>query len=237
MLGCSSPTAPTSTSAQSTTLHSAGLSKHDRNKPYYQKNKSSIKGFKMEVKRDEEGRLVEIRKQINSVRNQLLSNGKPAGNIDVMELLLDCWLSRNSSNEQQAQNTIQAATSLQTNSSDIFSIEHDIRPPEITYQSKTQLHSSCTENEVYLVCGTALQLLFRYFFEGRSCCQCGEKFDLSTLNIKRITKNNHCVKAEWKCKTDKDTQTVQWFSSSIISGKYCQYEVNACIVWPIHIKQ
>lgn len=145
MLGRSHPTARTSTSAQSTTPRSAGLSKYDRNKAYYQKNKSAIKeskayyGFKMEVKRDEEGRLVEVRKKINTVRNQLLSNGKPAGNIEVMELLLDCWLSQNSSNGQQAQNTIQAATSLQTNSPPIFSsIERDIRPPEISLNSIDQ---------------------------------------------------------------------------------------------------
>lgn len=220
MLGCSTST---SAHAQSTIpQNSTELNKHDRNKAYYQKNKTTIKenkaqyGFKIEVNKDEECRLAEIRKQVNIVRNQLLSNGKSGGNVDVMEALLDCWNSR-SQNSSSAQPPKSFQTNISTRT--FSSLDRDIRPPEIMCQPKTQLHSSCNEkDDIYLVCGSALQRLFGYFFDGNARCKCGENFDLSTLNINRITKNNHCVKVEWKC--NRNGHRIEWFSSSIISGKY-----------------
>ena len=86
---------------------------------------------------------------------------------------------------------------------------------------RTQLHSKCCENDdIYLVCCSAIERLFRYVTEEHSLvCQCGERFDFSTFKVERVTKNNHCCKVVMKCMAE-EGHTLEWFSSSILSGKY-----------------
>ena len=134
----------------------------------------------------------------------------------MKKALLNCCLSRDGSSSGQ-QTTSFSASLPQICSS----LDRDVRPLEILLEPKTQLHSSCNEkDENYLVCGSALQRLFRYFIDGKGRCKCWENIDLSTLNLKRVTPNNHCVKAIWKCKANSSKHTFEWFSSSVVGGKY-----------------
>ena len=206
MLGSStsmSPLAPNTTPL---------YTKQQRNHGYYEQNKATIKEnkvnycFKIEVNKEEQGRLAEIRKQISSVRSHLLSNSKSIGNVDVMEALLNCWLSRET---RDGSSSGQQTTSFSASLPQICSsLDRDAQPPEIFLEPKTQLHSSCNEkDENYLVCGSALQRLFRYFIDGKGRCKCWENIDLSTLNLKRVTPNNHCVKAILKCTANSSKHT------------------------------
>ena len=94
-------------------------------------------------------------------------------------------------------------------------------PPESIQDSyiKTQLHSESRENdEIYLVCGSALKRLFRHIIDENDCdCKCGKSLDFATFKVQRITKNNHCCKVTAECKAEKG-HTVEWFSS--FAGKY-----------------
>ena len=88
MLGSStsmSPLAPNTTPL---------YTKQQRNHAYYERNKATIKEsevnycFKIEVNKEEQDHLAEIRKQIVSIRSHLLSNSKSIGNEEsTLELL------------------------------------------------------------------------------------------------------------------------------------------------------
>lgn len=132
-----------------------------------------------------------------------------------MEALVDSWLDVTGS---QVQLSVDPTDSVSVNNPDQL-LNHI--PPSLL-NPKYQLHSVCKENdEIYLVCGTALERLFRYFIDSGNVCSCGSKFDASRIKIERVTKHNHSVKVVFGC--DKK-HVVEWFSSSIMSnpsaGKY-----------------
>ena len=61
--------------------------------------------FKIEVNRNEEVRLGELRTKIYPVMDHLQSKGKLASNISAMESLLNCWFNGNGSTSVSAKQT------------------------------------------------------------------------------------------------------------------------------------
>ena len=83
-----------------------------------------------------------------------------------MEALVDSWLDAN----QTGQYVDPLASANEPvnflNLIDDHSLESTSVSPSLYVNPKVQLHSVCKENdEIYLVCGTALERLFRYFTE------------------------------------------------------------------------
>lgn len=73
-------------------------------------------------------------------------------------------------------------------------------PPESFQDSyiKTQLHSESRRNdEIYLVCGSALERLFRHFIDENDCvCKCGKSLDFATFKVQRIPRIIIAVKLQ-----------------------------------------
>ncbi|XP_078360544.1 uncharacterized protein LOC144644837 [Oculina patagonica] len=142
-----------------------------------------------------------------------------------MEALLDNWLKnshipleKNTSDEFVDQ--LHPSKAVPLPPEEKMEVELPELPSEML-RTKTQLHSQCRENDdIYLVCGSAIERLFLYLTEEHSLiCHCRERFDFSTFKVGRVTKNNHCCKVVVECMA-KEKHTLEWFSSSIISGKY-----------------
>lgn len=221
MLGRHSANAPPNCSIQN---------KKIRNSEYYKEKKESLKAkkvrydFKIELDKEEEGRLESLKMKIASIKKELHLDNKlvPAANARFMEILVDNWLIHSAKTEANGLETahfvdfdsMQSVIEEETNASS---------PPESFQDSyiKTQLHSESRENdEIYLVCGSALERLFRHFIDGNDCvCKCGKSLDFATFKVQRITKNNHRCKVTVECKAE-EGHTLEWFSSSIFAGKY-----------------
>ena len=224
MLGRHSASAPPNCSIQN---------KKTRNSEYYKENKESLKAkkvrydFKIELNKEEEDRLESLKIKVASVKKELHLDNKlvPAANTRFMEILVDNWLVHNAKTEANGLDTagfvgfvdfdsLQSVIEEETNAS---------LPPESFQDSyiKTQLHSKSRENDkIYLVCGSALERLFRHFIDENDCvCKCGKSLDFATFKVQRITKNNHCCKVTVECKAE-EGHTLEWFSSSIFAGKY-----------------
>lgn len=205
-------------------------SKCERNQAYYQQHKAHLKNskvsynFKIEVRKENEDRLATIRENIATVRRAIQPHNKSAtSNADIMEALTNFWLSHNHGSDPTVHRN--QTTNYQIHSTVFSSVDKEFRPPETLVQTKTQLHSECCkDDEIYLVCGSALQLLFHHLVKG--VCKCGKPYDASTFSVKRVTKNNHCVKAYWNCVAE-SKHTTEWFSSSIVTGPSAgKYYVN-----------
>ena len=202
-----------------------------RNKKYYEDNKENLKSSKVrfhlniEVRKEKEDWLNEIKTKIVFVKERLNLSGKTtqAANAHLIDALLDNWLKnnyisskRNIPDECAHQLQPPVAVALPP----VQEMEVEELSPEM-HRMRIQLHSKCCENDdIYLVCGSAIERLFRYATEEHSLvCQCGERFNFSTFKVERVTKNNHCCKVVVKCMAE-EGHTLEWFSSSILSGKY-----------------
>ena len=193
-----------------------------RNHEYYVRNKDVRKTqknsylFKMEVAKEHENTLIQIRSKLDIIKDKLkASSAKSITNVDVMEALIDCWLKENATESDENGLLSNPLTLLQNPKllcPDEIQIPHV--PPEFV-NPKFQLHSPCKEkDEIYLVCKTSLNRLVQRLLKNGNICKCGERYDLSTMKIKRVTKCNHCVKVSFGCKK---RHTVEWFSSTIMS--------------------
>ena len=205
-------------------MHSPSKKKQRRNKQYYEKHKAVLKSskctyqFKMEVPKEDEHRLDEIKIKINNAKERLKQLNSKTTNLDLMEALIESWL--DSTESQVPLSPVQLSVDPANSVNDPIQLLSRI-PPSLA-NPKYQLHSVCKENdEIYLVCGTALERLFQYIIENGNVCSCGNKFDVSRLKIERVTKRNHSVKVVFGCEKK---HVVEWFSSSIMSspsaGKY-----------------
>ena len=190
MLGRHNANAPPNCSIQN---------KKIRNSEYYKEKKESLKAkkvrydFKIELNKEEEGRLESLKMKIAPIKKELHLDNKlvPAADARFMEILVDNWLVHNAKTEANGLETahlvdfdsMQSVIEEETNASS---------PPESFQDSyiKTQLHS-----ERRLACESALERLFRHFIDGNDCvCKCGKSLDFATFKVQRITKNNHCRK-------------------------------------------
>ena len=98
MLGRHSANAPPNCSIQNTKI---------RNSEYYKEKKESLKAkkvrydFKIELNKEEEGRLESLKMKIASIKKELHLDNKlvPAANARFMEILVDNWLVHNSKTE------------------------------------------------------------------------------------------------------------------------------------------
>ena len=172
----------------------------------------------MEVPKKDEHRLDEIKTKINNAKERLRQLNSYTTNLDLMGALIDSWL--DSTESQVPLPSVQLSADPPNSVNDPVQLLNCI-PPSLA-NPKYQLHSVCKENdEIYVVCGTALERLFQYFIESGNVCSCRNKFDLSQLKIERVTKHNHSVKVVFGCEKK---HVVEWFSSSIMSspsaGKY-----------------
>ena len=152
-----------------------------RNQQYYEKNKDSLKAikesyaFKLEVPKEDAHRLAEIKAKMDIVKERLRELHAKTTNVDLMEALVDSWLDAN----QTGQYVDPLASANEPvnflNLIDDHSLESTSVSPSLYVNPKVQLHSVCKENdEIYLVCGTALECLFRYIFiESGNVCGCG----------------------------------------------------------------
>ena len=205
--------------------------KQIRNKKYYEANKENLKSSKVrfhlniEVRKEKEDWLNEIKTKIVFVKDRLNLSGKTtqAANARLIDVLLDNWL-KNNNISCKRNIPDECAGQLQTPVAIALPPEEDMEVEELSpemLRMRTQLHSKCCENDdIYLVCCSAIERLFRYVTEEHSLvCQCGERFDFSTFKVERVTKNNHCCKVVMKCMAE-EGHTLEWFSSSILSGKY-----------------
>ena len=196
-----------------------------RNRQYYEKNKDNLKikkesyQLKMEVPKEDAHRLLNIKAKIEIAKERL---GEKKTNIDLMEALLDSWLDASDTS------TLRQFESITTHLLNLVNNPSSSREstptslPQLSSGQKFQLHSACKENdEIYLVCGAALQRLLQYFVNSGNVCHCGEKFDPSSIEFARVTPNNHCVKVAVRCDR---RHVTEWFSSSVMSsptaGKY-----------------
>ena len=205
--------------------------KQIRNKKYYEANKENLKSSKVrfhlniEVRKEKEDWLNEIKTKIVFVKDRLNLSGKStqAANAQIIDVLLDNWLKNNNISckrniPDECAGQLQTPVALALPPEEAMEVE-ELSPEMLCI--RTQLHSKCCKNDdIYLVCGSAIELLFRYVTEEHSLvCQCGERFDFSTFKVERVTKNNHCCKVVVKCMAE-EGHTLEWFSSSILSGKY-----------------
>ena len=192
-----------------------------RNQQYYEKNKDSLKAikesytFKLEVTKEDAHRLAEIKAKMDIVKERLRELHAKTTNVDLMEALVDSWLDAN----QTGQYVDPLASANEPvnflNLIDDHSLESTSVSPSLYVNPKVQLHSVCKENdEIYLVCGTALERLFRYFIESGNVCGCGTKFNVSSIKIGGVTPHSHCVKVVIGCVKKHVTE---WFSSSMIA--------------------
>ena len=152
---------------------------------------------KIQLSKEEEDHLESVKMNIAFIKKELHFDNKVvlAANACLMEILVDNWLGHNAKTEANGLDTagfvdfekLQSIIEEETNAS---------LPPESFQDSyiKTQLHSESRENdEIYLVCGSALERLFRHFIDENDCvCKCGKSLDFATFKVQRITKNNHC---------------------------------------------
>ena len=98
MLGRHSANAPPNCSIQN---------KKIRNSEYYKEKKESLKAkkvrydFKIELNKEEEGRLESLKMKIASIKKELHLDNKlvPAANARFMEILVDNWLVHNAKTE------------------------------------------------------------------------------------------------------------------------------------------
>ena len=227
------------TCVQNETMLSASSSncsvqnKKIRNKKYYEDNKENLKNSKvrfqlnLEVKKQKGDWLNAIKTKIAFVKDQLHLSTKNtrAANAHLMEALLDNWLKNNhipleKNTSDEFVDQLHPSKAVPLPPEEKMEVELPELPSEML-RTKTQLHSQCRENDdIYLVCGSAIERLFLYLTEEHSLiCQCGERFDFSTFKVDRVTKNNHCCKVVVECMAE-EKHTLEWFSSSIISGKY-----------------
>lgn len=229
--------------------------KRKRNRLYYEANKENLKSkkscihFKLEVFKDDEVRLESIREKLGKIKGELNLNKSRTVNADLIEALLDNWIVHHPSTT--AKQVVQSTGILSgppTPEYDEFvhifddtdgedsSTSSSTRPlpPLSLLNPKTQLHSLCQENdEIYLVCGTALVRLFKFLTERGNSCHCGGKYDFSTVNIARVTKNSHCAKVVFRCR---NKHSVEWFSSSMMSSRSAgKYYVNVRLVYMYNI--
>ena len=211
-----------------TQLLSPKSKKRHINRTYYAQEKENIKKrtrsmhFNIQVKNDDSCRLENIKKKIATVKSHL---GPSVDNAELMNTLLDSWLDSKQLNNPNilCQTGPECGGINSTEDIDMFMASAPIPPG--TLKLKTQLHSHCIENDqIYLVCDTALRRLFSFFIESEGKCSCGAKFDLSSLKPARVTTNNHCVKVSLQCK---NKHILEWFSSPIITSQSTgRYYVN-----------
>ena len=213
------------TCVQNETMLSASSSncsaqnKKIRNKKYYEDNKENLNNSKvrfqlnLEVKKEKGDWLNAIKTKIAFVKDQLHLSTKNtrAANAHLMEALLDNWLKSNH-------------IPLEKNTSDEFVDQlHPSKAVPLPPEEKMEVELPELPSEMLrtnLVCGSAIERLFLYLTEEHSLiCQCGERFDFSTFKVDRVTKNNHCCKVVVE-RMAEEKHTLEWFSSSIISGKY-----------------
>ena len=180
-----------------------------RNKDVRKTQKNSYL-FKMEVAKEDENTLIEIRSKLDIIKDKLeASSSKSITNVDVMEALIDCWLKENAKESDESGGTLLQNPNLLC--PDEIDIPHV--PPEFV-NPKFQLHSPCKEkDEIYLVCKSSLDRLVQHLLKNGNMCKCGEKYDLLTIKIERVANSNHCVKVSFGCKR---RQMVEWFSSTIM---------------------
>ena len=160
----------------------------------------------MEVPKEVEHRLDEIKTKNNKTKERLRQPNSMTRNLDLMEALIESWLDYTESQLplSPVQLSVDPANSVN------YPIQLLNRIPPSLVNPKYQLHSVCKENnEIYLVCGTALERLFQYVIENGNVCSCGNKFDVSRLKIERVTKHNHSVKVVFQCEKK---HVVEWFS-------------------------
>ena len=179
----------------------------------------------IEVRKEKEDWLNEIKTKTVFVKDRLNLSGTTtqAANAHLIDALLDNWLKNNyilskRNIPDECAHQLQPPVALALPPVEDMEVEE--LSPEML-RMRIQLHSKCCKNDdIYLVCGSAIDHLFRYTTEEHSLvCQCGERFDFSTFKVKRVTKNNHCCKVVVKCVAEEE-HTLEWLSSSILSGKY-----------------
>ena len=197
-----------------------------RHRLWYQRNKGALKDakvrfhFKMEVKKKDEERLDRIRDSLDTVKKSL----RNPSNADIMDQLLHCWYTSRGSSSTVIPTPMQTLPDADSFNA---SLGTDQVVPEELLVEKKQLHSECQENdEIYLVCGSALNRIFKFFIcENEAKCHCGQAMDFTTFEAARVTKNNHCAKVKVECIQG---HTLEWFSSSIMSSPSAgKYYVNA----------
>ena len=115
-----------------------------------------------------------MKKQLKINKNSL------AANAELMETVLNNWIKRNPVFPALSENLWNQAPKFPFT---------DI-PSAAIHCTRVQIHSKYEENyEIYLVCGSALERLFKYINDESCCvCQCREIFDFSTFRIQHITK-------------------------------------------------
>ena len=152
--------------------------------------------FKIELNKEEEDHLESLKMNIASIKKELHFDNKlvPTANACFIEILVDNWLVHNAKTKA---NDLDAAGFVDFDSlQSIIEEETNASLPSESFQDsyiKTQLHSESRENDkIYLVCGSALERLFRHFIDENNCvCKCEKSLDFATFKVQRITKNNH----------------------------------------------
>lgn len=204
--------------------------KTEQNRGYYEQKKDTIKqtkvrfDFKIQVAKENEGRLESIKRKIEKAKTSLHLHTQTTstGNADLMETLLDHFFKSNNNTSTVSSSSFHDPAPVQ-NTAVPTPPTHDLQIDPSFQPNKKQLHSECHENdELYLVCGSAISRLFRYFTQENSCCcDCGKELDFTTFSLNRITPHNHCAKTVVKCQGG---HSLKWFSSSVMSspssGKY-----------------